>query len=316
MEIVGYADRFSVAPGETVRFHVSCMQPSYQADIVRLIHGDPNPKGPGFKEELVATPVSGEYPGRRQDIHTGSHIIVPDVPLLGLHDGFTLHAWIYPTTPQKGVQGILTKWSEAEGGYGLVLDEGGVLAVWLTDPAGRTEQVRINTPLRSLDWYFVAATFDAHSGEIAVYQEPLRTWPQDQTRATVTATTQFQATPTTPVDCVMAGLWRTGDDGEFRVDCHFNGKIDRPGVFRRALSRDELLSLQRGASPLAFGDDLVAAWDFSAEVASDTIIDTAPHGLHGRAINMPARAMTGYNWSGAGDGFSQHPARVRRDSFS
>ena len=165
MEIVGYADRFSVAPGETVRFHVSCMQPSYQADIVRLIHGDPNPKGPGFKEELVATPVSGEYPGRRQDIHTGSHIIVPDAPLLGLHDGFTLHAWIYPTTPQKGVQGILTKWSEAEGGYGLVLDEGGVLAVWLTDPAGHTEQVRINTPLRSVDWYFVAATFDAHSGQ-------------------------------------------------------------------------------------------------------------------------------------------------------
>ena len=150
MEIVGYADQFSVAPGETVRFHVSCMQPSYQADIVRLIHGDPNPKGPGFKEELVATPVSGEYPGRRQDIHTGSHIIVPDVPLLGLHDGFTLHAWIYPTTPQKGVQGILTKWSEAEGGYGLVLDEGGVLAVWLTDPgrAYRAGTDQYPAPLR------------------------------------------------------------------------------------------------------------------------------------------------------------------------
>ncbi len=307
MEIVGYADQFSVAPGETIRFHVSCTQPSYQADIVRLIHGDPNPKGPGFKEELVATPVSGEYPGRRQDLHTGSHIIVPDTPLLGLHDGFTLHAWIYPTTPQKGVQGVLTKWSETEGGYGLVIDEGGVLAVWLTDPAGRTEQVRINTPLRSVDWYFVAATFDAHSGQIAVYQEPLRTWPQDQTRATATATTQLQSTPTTEVDCVMAGLWQTGDDGESRVGQHFNGKIDRPGVFRRALSRDELLSLQRGASPLAFGDDLVASWDFSAEVASDTIIDTSPHGLHGRAINMPARAMTGYNWSGAETDFRNTP---------
>ena len=217
MEVVGYADRFSVAPGETVRFHVSCQQPNYQADIVRLIHGDPNPKGPGFKEELVATPVSGEYPGRRQDIHTGSHIIVPDAPRLRLADGFSLYAWIYATTPQKGVQGILTKWSEADGGYGLVLDQGGVLAVWLTDPAGRTERVRINTPLRAAEWYFVAATFDAQSGQLAVYQEPLRTWPQDQTRATATATTQFQATPTTQVDCVLAGLWQAGDDGASRV---------------------------------------------------------------------------------------------------
>ena len=307
MEVVGYADRFSVAPGETIRFYVSCQQPDYQADIVRLIHGDPNPKGPGFKEELVATPVSGEYPGRRQDIHTGSHIIVPDAPPLRLADGFTLYAWIYATTPQKGVQGILGKWSEAEGGYGLVLDQGGVLAAWLTDPAGRTQQVRINTPLRTAEWYFVAATFDAQSGQLAVYQEPLRTWPQDQTRATATATTQLQSIPTTQVDCVLAGLWQAGDDGASRVGRHLNGKLDRPGVFRRALSREELLSLQRGASPLAFGDDLVAAWDFSAEVASDTIIDTSPHGLHGRTVNMPARAMTGYNWSGQETDFRNTP---------
>ena len=74
MEVVGYADRLSVAPGETLRFYVSCQQPTYQADIVRLIHGDPNPKGPGFKEELVSTPVSSEYPGRQPgDPHRLTH---------------------------------------------------------------------------------------------------------------------------------------------------------------------------------------------------------------------------------------------------
>lgn len=45
--IVGYADRFRVEPGETIRFMVSSESPSYRADIVRLIHGDPNPEGPG-----------------------------------------------------------------------------------------------------------------------------------------------------------------------------------------------------------------------------------------------------------------------------
>ena len=305
MEIVGYADQLSVAPGETIRFHVSCERPTYQADIVRLIHGDPNPQGPGFKEEVISTTISGEYPGRPQVIHTGSHVIVPDTPALRLQHGFTLQAWIYPTTPQKGVQGILTKWSDAEGGYGLVLDEGGVLALWVGDSEGRKEQVRIATPLRAGEWYFVAATFDAQSAAIALYQEPVRTWPHDKTRVSETAATQLQAVPVTETDFVMAGLWQSGAASQPIISGHFNGKLDSPRVFQRALSREDLISLQRGASPLAFGDALVAAWDFSAEISSQNIIDTSPHGLHGQTVNMPARAMTGYNWSGQETNF-QH----------
>ena len=53
MRVVGYADRFSIQPGETIKFMVSSEVPQYRADIVRLIHGDTNPKGPGFKEEVV-----------------------------------------------------------------------------------------------------------------------------------------------------------------------------------------------------------------------------------------------------------------------
>ncbi len=55
MKILGYPDRFSVAPGETVRFMVSCDGlNTYRADIVRLIHGDTNPAGPGYKDEEIA----------------------------------------------------------------------------------------------------------------------------------------------------------------------------------------------------------------------------------------------------------------------
>ena len=52
--IVGYADKISVAPGETIQFMVSCTSGrSYQSEIVRIIHGDVNPAGPGFKDEKV-----------------------------------------------------------------------------------------------------------------------------------------------------------------------------------------------------------------------------------------------------------------------
>ena len=110
---MGYADRLSVQQGEVIRFMVSCELPRYRADIVRLIHGDLNPKEPGFKEELIETPINKEYPGRHQDLPSGSYTIVSDHPALRLTGSLTLQAWIASTTPQKGLQGIVTIWLTA-----------------------------------------------------------------------------------------------------------------------------------------------------------------------------------------------------------
>ena len=54
MQLNGYPDRFSVRPGETIGFHISSKAPRYRAQIVRLIHGDPNPRGPGLKAGRLA----------------------------------------------------------------------------------------------------------------------------------------------------------------------------------------------------------------------------------------------------------------------
>jgi N,N-dimethylformamidase len=43
LRILGYCDKLSVAPGETVRFMVSCEAERYRAEIVRIVHGDANP---------------------------------------------------------------------------------------------------------------------------------------------------------------------------------------------------------------------------------------------------------------------------------
>ncbi|MCE2516007.1 MAG: hypothetical protein J4F37_13555, partial [Acidobacteria bacterium] len=94
MGVVGYADRMSVAPGETIRFMVSSQLPTYRAEIVRLIHGDANPNGPGIKEELVGTPANGDYPGRHQDLPLGSYATVPDAEPLRLGGSFTITAWV------------------------------------------------------------------------------------------------------------------------------------------------------------------------------------------------------------------------------
>jgi len=125
--IHGYADRLSVAPGETIEFKVSCDEPGdYRADLVRLIHGDTNPAGPGYKEQEIASAVNGTYPGRHQPIASGSHVIVDDEDgALALSGPFTLHAFVCPTTPGKDGQQILGRRSAESGaGYALTIEDG------------------------------------------------------------------------------------------------------------------------------------------------------------------------------------------------
>ena len=299
MKIVGYCDRLSVQPGETLRFMVSCELPSYQADIVRLVHGDENPKGPGFKEELVETPATGEYQGRKQEIHTGSYGTVPDHPLLRCTDGFTLQAWVYPTTPQKGVQGILTKWWHPERvGYGLFMDEDGSLALWVGDGNGRVEKLRAGAPMRGSEWYFVAGAYDSATGHAQLYQEPLSQWPVEDSRAVVDSSLQTGGVGDGDAKVVMAGYRDWEEPGEAGVVAHFNGKIDRPRVYGRALEPEHIDSLRRGAPPANVAEGLIAAWDYSADISSRRITDTSPHRLHGEVVNMPTRAVTGHNWRG------------------
>ena len=90
LKVVGYSDPLSVAPGELLRFMVSSTEPSYEAQLVRLVHGDLNPEGPGYKEhELVAT-LNGTYPGAEQLLRHGSYVIVPDAPALSGLEAWTL----------------------------------------------------------------------------------------------------------------------------------------------------------------------------------------------------------------------------------
>src|SRR5258708_39701819 len=101
-ELIGYANRFSVRPGEQIRFMVSTDLPDYDAAIVRLIHGDENPAGPGFKEQLVQTDANRKYTGRKQLAASGSYVVVENNPALANLGSLTLQAWILPTLPAIG----------------------------------------------------------------------------------------------------------------------------------------------------------------------------------------------------------------------
>src|SRR5262245_13471503 len=108
LPLTGYADRFSVAPGETIAFKVSSTAATpYQARPVLRISGDPNRAGPGIKDEPVAAPFAANYPSRVQPVPLGSYVRVADSPALRRLQSFTAVATIWPTTPDQERQGIV-----------------------------------------------------------------------------------------------------------------------------------------------------------------------------------------------------------------
>jgi N,N-dimethylformamidase len=151
LKIVGYGDRFSVAPGEIIRFMVSATaNRRYRAELVRIIHGDCNPQGPGFKAEQIASPFDGGYGGQQQEVHAGSYVRAPHHECCEGLGSFTLAAMIWPTTPAKGVQGIVCKWDEARGaGVRLEVGHDGGLTVTVAD--GRGGRAVIGTGTRMLE---------------------------------------------------------------------------------------------------------------------------------------------------------------------
>ena len=303
LRLVGYCDRLSVQPGERIRFMVSSEFPRYRADIVRLIHGDANPKGPGFKEEVVENSLNGEYSGRKQELKLGSYVKVAGHRLLQQTGSFTLQAWIFPTTPLKGLQGILTKWSvDDDGGYGLFIEENGSLGLRIGN-----EQFETGKPLSASKWYFVAATYDASSGAITLYQQPMVTWPLDDTGMAAKRPGKIDVTGPNDLPFLIAAHWLSKKAQHTDTGGHFNGKIDGPILFSRALSAKEIDALRQDCGPEKFGDSLIAAWNFSKDISSKKATDISRNALHGNTVNMPARAMTGHNWKNIETNFRLAP---------
>ena len=79
---------------------------------------------------------------------------------------------------------------------------------------------------------------------------------------------------------------------------HFNGKIDNPQLYGRALSMAE-----------ADADTPIASWDFSLDIGAEIVRDTEANQLHGRTVNLPTRAVTGHNWTGDEADFKVAPSQ-------
>jgi N,N-dimethylformamidase len=320
-QIMGYTDRLSVRPGDSIGFKVSCHGAArYHGSIVRLLAPAAGKAAPPMRMEPVETGVTGTYPGRVQEIAIGSWGFVPAEDPLGTPHGLTLQAMIWPSLPGRGRQAIFGTWSEAtRGGFGLELDETGALRLQAGDGAGGTLALSTGTPLIQRTWYRIAVCFDRASGEVTLSQEPVeRHGFVAQERVAVRQRLDFAPRGGTPG--VSFAAWPIADGlpgraAPFRTTCHFNGKIDRPRLASRALGDAELDQISALDVPAALADAVVGAWDFALDMATEAIRDRGPRGLDGRFFNMPARAATGHNWDGSEMDWKQAPAQYGAAHF-
>jgi N,N-dimethylformamidase len=304
--LLGYCDPISVAPGARMRFLVSCIGAArYQAEIVRLINPQAGPLATPFRTEPVDCAANRSYPGRRQAIHIGSFGVVDARPAFGDLKSFTLQAYVWPTTPGRSRQALLGTWSESgRRGIGLGLDERGALELRIGDGAA-VATLSSGQPLLARRWYLVAGSFDGASGRMMLWQEPVHNASfHDQAAVQMETTTAVRpAAAGTPF---LFAAWHEGEAdaptacGRLVAGGHYNGKLDRPRLANRALERAEVAALAGdGALPSGLERAVVARWDFAREIPSETLVDSSPNRLHGRTVNLPARAMTGHNWTGA-----------------
>jgi len=322
--VTGYCDKLGLKAGETQTFMISGEGvEAVDLHIVRLLHGDENPRGPGFVEKEITASCNGRVAVAHQFTQAGSYIAVPDAENhFAPGAGFTVHAFIWPTTPEKGRQGLISQWvegktpGEAGLGFSLGIDPHGRLSLRLGNGTEQTE-VAATTPLVAKVWYFVAASYDAGTHTVTIYQEPvINAWNSLLSRI-VPLTHDCHLATRISVAPAAAGeaLLFAGVHGQCKhgacVSALYNGKIDRAGFQRRVLSRAELDGLRAGGEPPA--DGCIARWDTTAGYSDhgigDRLVDVGPLGLHGEGYSRPVRAMTGYNWQGRDDCFRLAPAQ-------
>jgi N,N-dimethylformamidase len=282
-EPIGYSDVWSVAPGEWIRFMVSTLAPTYRPSLVRLTGTTPG------NEIAVPGVLEGERRGRRQVARAGSCVCVEPAWALRSLRSVTVCAWAWPTRPGAGEQALV-----ANEAWMLFVGEDGRLRFRVRTQAEEHE-VFAARRLPPRTWSFVCGSYDAARGEVRVRRHELGLYAAPS-ESRVLAVPAADLVP--GADRVLMGAGGVAPTGAMTWGtAHFDGKLEAPTVFDRALADDEIAMLLDAADDAALAlPGLIAAWRFEHGMTGDQVTDAGPLGLHGQTVNAPTRAMTGHLW--------------------
>lgn len=280
--LIGYSDRLSASVGESLQFKVSSRAAqAFDVCLVRVIHADANPAGPGLKFEALGTVFSASYPSRFQPLQTGSYAISRQVPAVCSTSGLTFGVRFQPTALQRGSQCLVSQ--RGDDGFSVVVDAEGVLFTLYQGAA--QQQLRFEVTLMPV-WYDLALSYDAHSGRVLLAIEQF-----DQGIPAPLTLRAQQNVPTPFVLSSTADLLLGAEQFEGSTRFAFNGRLEQPCLFSAPLALGDVI----GQLPTQHSA-LYSAWDFTLGIDTLIATDSGPHGRHAHLHNLPSRAVTGSRW--------------------
>ena len=298
MQLLGYTQPFVAHAGETVEVKVSTTLPGFAAEAVRL-GGDARPAEPQV--------VNGSYPGRLQDLRSGSYLTVPMVGV-PLSAGCSVQFWFYPTL--LGGRRTLMAGLAPGGGWEVAVAADCRLSAACLSADGKVLRSVLAGPLiEKRRWYFAAVTWGA-DGTVTLAIAARDARRPDASPVALTGHHLGGPCPAATRVTVGAAV----PDGR-PLRC-FDGKIDTPRLFAGALSPGQLRALAADAPAERVGD-LRHEWLLGpgAALPPHRVRDAGPGRCDGVLVNMPALGVTGRNWAPATESFNAAPQQYQAAHF-
>lgn len=161
-------------------------------------------------------------------------VSIADSPAFQLTNAMTLEAWVYP----RAYGGFITFRGDNRGGLDTwVIDtyENGFIRFQIDDEANNYQSVR--APLTLNQWQHVAATWNRTSGDMKIYLDGALI---QQTNTTII--------PIGVLDSGSEPAIGIGNHGGTFHQFPFNGLVDELGIYSRALTPNEIVTIYNASS--------------------------------------------------------------------
>ncbi len=280
--IVGYTSRISVTAGDQQDFMLSAENPgTCSVELVELICGDTRAKGAGFQEKPIASDLTGTINVTHQPIHTGSY------GRARIGTGVrTICLAFLPTTMKEGTLAQLGPLTISTGETGLRIDMAG--------------DGTLTLPFRLNRWHWLGVTIDNDELKGRVTSDSVG---PAEIPETVESSFTLGTPATLDVDELILGARR--DNGI--ATSVFNGKIERPWLSSASVDLSDAETATDNLDRLKQLKGLIAAWDFSQQIAGDNGRDIGSQSCDFTFFNCPTRAVKGRYWSGTSNNVNEVP---------
>jgi len=278
MNILGYSDKFSVQKNEELQIKVSCSNiKSYNANLIKIIQGDTNEKGPGYKEKNIHVDLGGPFKARYQKLPIGSYGFVRNKKVFTKIKNIFISINVFPTLlKQRKEQVIFSKYDNIKKtGIELLIDKNDKISFIVNK-----SKIKIEEKLYAKNWYLIESCYDYKKGIVFI---SLKKYDDNKKILSFTKNKKFIKKNLNLNN--NHNLYIAAKNDIDKIKNFYNGKLDNLKFFV-----DNNISFKN------INKKIFIEFDFSKNISSDKIIDKSSNKLHGKLINNPSRGIIGFKW--------------------